>query len=364
MTLTAEHQTHLHQHRPAAQRRLLEWFAAHARDLPWRHDRTPYRVWVAEVMLQQTQVEKVRDYYVRFMARFPSVESLAAAPLDDVLKQWEGLGYYSRARALHRAAQAVVVRGDGDLPADVEALRALPGIGAYTSGAIASIAFGIPAPAVDGNVRRVFARVLKLATPTTTQLEAAVRAWMPDDAPAAFTEALMELGATLCRPKSPHCLLCPWRDLCLAREDGEQTSYPAPKPRKALPHYDVTAAVTIRDDDHILVARRRQEDMLGGLWEFPGGKRELGETLPEALHRELQEEMGIDIAVGERLTVVEHAYTHFRITLYAFVCRLVAGEPTCIECDAFQWATLAEIDALPMAVTNRKIAKAVAAYLM
>lgn len=175
----------------------------------------------------------------------------------------------------------------------------------------------------------------------------------------------MELGATLCRPKSPRCLLCPWRDLCLAREAGEQDAYPAPKVRKTIPHYDVTAAVTINEDDNlILVARRRQEDMLGGLWEFPGGKREPGETLPEALRRELQEEMGIEIAVGEQLTVIKHAYTHFRITLYGFVCRLVAGEPMCIECDGFRWATLAEIQDLPMAVTDRKIAKAVEALLM
>jgi A/G-specific adenine glycosylase len=321
-------------------------------------------------MLQQTQVEKVRDYYVRFMARFPSVEVLASAPLDDVLKQWEGLGYYSRARALHKAAKKVVERYNGELPADVDALRQLPGIGAYTSGAIASIAFGIPAPAVDGNVRRVFSRVLALAAPKTSQLEAAVRAWMPDDAPGPFTEALMELGATLCRPRSPRCLLCPWRDLCLACKAGEQALYPTPKPRKAVPHHDVTAAVTIREDvrlsevPRVLVARRRQEDMLGGLWEFPGGKRKSGETLPEALRRELQEEMGIEISVGEQLTVIEHAYTHFRITLYAFVCRLVAGEPKCIECDDFRWATLAEIEALPMAVTDRKIAKAVEALLM
>jgi len=370
MTLNAEYQVYLQQHRGEAQQRLLEWFADHARDLPWRHDRTPYRVWVAEVMLQQTQVEKVRDYYVRFIARFPSVEALAAAPLDDVLKQWEGLGYYSRARALHRAAKEVVARYDGTLPADVAALRQLPGIGAYTAGAIASIAFGIPTPAVDGNVRRVLARVLALASPTPGELEAAVRVWLPEDAPGHFVEALMELGATLCRPKAPRCLLCPWRDLCHARELGQPEAYPMPRPRKAIPHYDVVAAVTVRDaasalgTHRILIARRRQEDMLGGLWEFPGGKREPGETPPEALRRELQEEMGIDIAVKEQLVVIEHAYTHFRITLYAFMCRLVAGEPACIECDDFRWATLAEIDALPMAVTDRKIAETVAALWM
>jgi len=348
--------TYLQTNRIAAQERLLAWFAQYARDLPWRHDRTPYRVWVAEVMLQQTQATKVRDYYTRFITHFPTIAALAEASLDDVLKQWEGLGYYSRARALHRAAQEVVARHHGELPADVETLRRLPGVGAYTAGAIASIAFGIPTPAVDGNVRRVFARLLAWPIPDTAALEAAVSTWLPADAPGAFTEALMELGATLCRPQSPQCPLCPWRDLCQAQALGQAKAFPAPRPRKPIPHYDVVAAVTVRDDRRVLVARRRQDDMLGGLWEFPGGKREDGETLPAALCREMQEEMGIEVAVGEQLAVVQHAYTHFRLTLYAFACRLVAGEPICIECDDFRWATPEEIATLPMAVTDRKIA--------
>lgn len=364
MPLNEATTTYLQTHRAAAQEHLLAWFARHARDLPWRHDRTPYRVWIAEVMLQQTQVEKVRDYYTRFIARFPTVTALAESPLEDVLKQWEGLGYYSRARALHRAAQEVVARYGGELPADVDALRRLPGIGAYTAGAIASIVFGIPAPAVDGNVRRVLARVLAWAEPDIAGLEAAVRVWMPTNAPGspgtpgAFTEALMELGATLCRPKSPQCLLCPWRDLCQARALGQPEAFPTPKPRKPLPHYDVVAAVTVRDDGRVLVARRRQEDMLGGLWEFPGGKREDGESLPDALRREMQEEMGVEVVVGEELIVVEHAYTHFRITLHAFACRLTVDSrpPQCIDCDDFRWATPEEIAALPMSVADRKIA--------
>jgi len=359
MSLENEQLTFLQIHRAAAQERLLAWFAQHARDLPWRRDRTPYRVWVAEVMLQQTQVTKVQEYYTRFIACFPTVLALAEAPLEDVLKQWEGLGYYSRARALHRAAQVVVAEHNGELPADVEALRRLPGIGAYTAGAIASIAFGIPAPAVDGNVRRVMARVLAWAEPDAAGLEAAVRAWILPESSGAFTEALMELGATLCRPKSPQCLLCPWCDLCQARALGQPESFPTRKPRKPVPHYDVAAAVTTRDDGRVLVARRRQDDMLGGLWEFPGGKREDGESLPEALRRELQEEMGIQATVGQQLIVVKHAYTHFRITLHAFACRLAVESPPpqCIECDDFRWATLEEIAALPMSVADRKIAE-------
>jgi A/G-specific adenine glycosylase len=368
MALTADDLGFLDAHRAQAQERILAWFEQQARDLPWRHQRTPYRVWVAEVMLQQTQVETVRGYYERFLASFPTLESLAAASLEEVLKLWEGLGYYSRARALHRAAREVVANHQGKLPADPGRLRQLPGIGPYTAGAIASIAFGIPAPAVDGNVRRVLARVLTLPEPSLVQLEQAVRLWMPKEAAGPFTEALMELGATLCTPRAPRCLLCPWHDLCRARDQGTQESFPRPKPGRITPHFDVTAAVTCRagtevDEPRILVAQRPENAMLGGLWEFPGGKREEGETLSECLRRELQEELDITVSVEEALTVVRHAYTHFRITLYAFICRLEEGEPRCLACDDFRWATLEDIRALPMAITDRKIAEALEVWL-
>ncbi len=361
MNLTEDDRIYLNAHAAEARQHLLAWFAAYARDLPWRQHRTPYRVWVSEVMLQQTQVETVRDYYRRFMTRFPSVDELAAASQEEVLKLWEGLGYYRRARALHQAAREVVAEYGGRLPSNVQALRDLPGIGAYTSGAIASIAFGIPVPAIDGNVRRVLSRILALPQPTPKTLEEAVCAIIPPEAPGTFNEALMELGATICRPRSPECPACPWRALCRARAQGTQEEYPPPTPRKPIPHYDVVAAVTLRKDGCVLVAQRRQDTMLGGMWEFPGGKREKGETLQVALLRELMEEMGIEIAVGEEVAQVPHTYTHMRITLYAFACRLVAGEPRCIECDDFRWVPVGKLDELPMAVTDRKIAMAVEA---
>ena len=363
-----ERRAYLSEHREEAQRRLRTWFAHHARDLPWRHDRTPYRVWVAEVMLQQTQVDTVRDYYRRFLASFPDVQTLAESPLEAVLKAWEGLGYYRRARAMHEAARIIVEDG-GELPRDVQALKALPGIGPYTAGAIAGIAFNIPAPAVDGNVRRVISRVLRLKTPKPAELEEIVGLWMDREAPGAFTEALMELGATLCSPRAPRCLLCPWQELCQGRKEGDPEAYPAPAPRRTIPHYDVAAAVTLRGEPgsvclRVLVAQRRLNAMLGGMWEFPGGKREAGESLEAALRRELQEEMGIEIEVGQELVVVEHAYTHFSITLHAFICELRAGDPQCLECEDFRWADLDEIDDLPMAVTDRKVAEALRAWLV
>ena len=277
---------------------------------------------------------------------------------------WEGLGYYSRARSLHKAAQLVVDKYNGRLPAEVKSLQALPGIGPYTAAAIASIAFDIPAAAVDGNVRRVMARYLAEPSPSSDELERVVKSLIPHHTPGTFTEALMELGAVICRPKNPQCLLCPWQAHCRARQEGKQSHYPAPKLRKKIPHYDVVAAVTLRADNRILVAQRQQNAMLGGLWEFPGGKREPGESLPVALQRELQEEMGINIEVGEEIVVINHAYTHFRITLYAFFSQLKSGTPRCIQCADFHWATMEEIRELPMAVTDRRIAEVVESQMV
>jgi len=343
-------------------RRLLAWFDGAGRELPWRRERTPYRVWLAEVLLQQTRVETALPYYERFLARFPTLSALAEAPLEDVLKLWEGLGYYARARHLHQAARQVQREYGGQLPADYEALRALPGVGPYTAGAVASIAFGQPVVAVDGNARRVLARLFAVegdprAPSVRRELEALARALLPADRPGAFNEALMELGAVVCLPRAPRCAACPLADLCQAHRQGRETELPWRAPRRALPHYDVAAAVLARDDGRLLVARRKLDDFLGGLWEFPGGKREKGESLEGCLARELAEELDIQVEVGERLLTLEHSYTHFGITLYAFRCRLLAGEPRCLDCAEVRWAAPAELEALPMAVTDRRIAR-------
>jgi A/G-specific adenine glycosylase len=342
--------------------RLLNWFAAEARDLPWRRDRTPYRVWLAEVMLQQTQVDTVVPYYEHFLARFPTVAALAEARLEAVLKLWEGLGYYARARNLHAAARQIVAEHGGQIPDTFETLLTLPGVGRYTAGAVASIAFGRDVPAVDGNVRRALARVFAIREDVSRsavqrEMEALATRLLPPGQAGAFNEALMELGATVCTPRAPRCDRCPLRGLCQARATGEQEVLPIKRPRKSTPHYDVTAAVTIGPDGRVLVAQRNADDMLGGLWEFPGGKCEDGETLPECLAREMREELDVRVEVGERLIVVEHAYTHFRITLHAFRCRVVSGEPRCLDCAAFRWVSPAELDALPMSVADRKIAR-------
>jgi A/G-specific adenine glycosylase len=343
--------------------RLLVWFAANARDLPWRHDRTPYRVWVSEVMLQQTQVDTVVPYYHRFLKRFPSIQALASASLEEVLKVWEGMGYYARARHLHQAARQLVTANGGRLPEQFDELQRLPGVGAYTAGAIASLAFGQRAAAVDGNTRRVLCRVFAIRedvtrSATKRRLQELAMTLLPPKQPGRFNEALIELGATVCTPRAPSCDRCPLADMCQAYAEGEQEALPVRRPRRQTPHYNVAAAVTVRDDGAVLVAQRNVDDMLGGLWEFPGGKCEDGEALPACLAREMREELGVEVEVGVPVTVVEHAYTHFRITLHAFLCRLREGRPRCLDCAAFRWVAPGDLDQFPMSVADRKVAQA------
>ncbi|MDQ7028995.1 MAG: A/G-specific adenine glycosylase [Ardenticatenia bacterium] len=325
------------------QERLLTWYRGVARDLPWRRTRDPYAIWVSEVMLQQTQVARVVPFYERWMARFPTVMHLAKASLDDVLKLWEGLGYYARARKLHEAARLVVEEHGGQLPASAEALMALPGIGPYTAGAIASIAFGQRAVALDGNGRRVLARLLALDEPINTSrgehlLREAADRLLPDAEEAgAWNQALMELGATICRPRAPRCERCPWHDECGARRQGRQHELPRRVPRRPRPHYQVAAGLIWNGQGELLIAKRPPGKMLGGLWEFPGGKCRPDETLEACLRRELHEELGIEVAVGTLAARVEHGYSHFSITLHAFHCRHIGGTPQALHVAEWRW---------------------------
>ena len=339
---------------------LIGWFRANRADLPWRRTRDPYAIWIAEVMLQQTQVATVIPYYERFLTRFPTVEALAAAPLDEVLKLWEGLGYYSRARNLHRAARMIVKQFGGKLPSTVNDLLRLPGVGRYTAGAVASLAFGRDVPLLDGNVIRVLSRLLNIENDV---MESATRRalWeqaerlLPPERAALWNEGLMELGQQLCTPATPSCPRCPIAGWCEAYRLGLQGERPVRSRRRKKPHYDVTAGVIRGQDGRLLIARRPPDGMLGGLWEFPGGKRQPDESLVACLKREIREELGIEIAVEGPVTTVRHAYTHFRITLHAFYCRHIGGEPQAIECAGWAWATLEELDQYAFPVTDRKI---------
>ncbi|MCO5213434.1 MAG: A/G-specific adenine glycosylase [Caldilinea sp.] len=357
--------------------RLVDWHTRHQRDLPWRHapagQRDPYRVWISEIMLQQTRVETVVDYFERWMARFPTVDALAAADLQDVLKQWEGLGYYARARNLHKAAQRIVAEHGGQVPDTRAAILDLPGIGAYTAGAILSLAYARPEPILDGNVKRVLARLFDIDRPidepaVLRELWSLARA-LVETAPAGTAgdcnEGLMELGATICTPQSPRCLLCPLAEHCRAAAAGTQAARPVMPPRKRTPHYDVAAGIIWQGEPYrsrILIAQRPADGMLGGLWEFPGGKRDPEDVdLPACLRREIDEELAIAIEVGELLTTVKHAYTHFRITLHAFHARHRAGEPQAIGCTDWRWVDLGDLERFPFPVTDQKIIAALRA---
>ncbi len=344
---------------------LLAWYDRASVALPWRGEHDPYRVWLSEIMLQQTQVETVKPYYARFLEAFPTVNDLAAAPLDHVLKLWEGLGYYSRARNLHRAAQAVAA-GGGTFPRTVEGLLDLPGIGRYTAGAIASIAYGLPAPVLDGNVIRVYARLLDLQedvseAATQARLWRTAESWLPADRPGDYNQAVMDLGRLVCKPRTPVCGECPLRAHCRAYAQGTQEQRPVKPARAQTPHYDVSAGMIWNDRGELLIAQRPLEGLLGGLWEFPGGKQEEGETLPECLQRELREELAIEVEVGDLFVKVRHAFTHFKITLHAFECRYVGGEPQTLGVLAWAWVVPEALDRYSFGKADRQVIAALRA---
>ncbi len=349
---------------------LIAWYEANAQPLPWRilpKDRAnavpnPYHVWLSEIMLQQTQIETVIPYYNRFLNAYPTVHDLADAPLDEVLKMWEGLGYYSRCRHLHQTAKHISEQ-NGQFPPTIEGLLALPGIGRYTAGAIASIAFDIPAPVLDGNVIRLFARLtdltddVSLAT-TKESLWALAQQWMPDQRAGDYNQALMMMGQTVCTPKNPKCEACPIQQHCKAYANDTQHERPIKPKKSPIPHYDVAAGIIMGDDGRILIAQRPNEGLLGGLWEFAGGKREDGETMPQTLIRELQEELGITVEVGELFIKVKHAFTHFKITLHAYTCKLITGTPQLLGVQNVAWVTLDELQNYAFGKADRAIVEA------
>ena len=342
---------------------LLEWFAVNRRALPWRDEPTPYRVLVSEYMLQQTQVATVLPYFSRFMEAFPTLEALAAAEQDAVLKLWEGLGYYSRARHLHQCARKIVELGH--FPSEPDELVTLPGVGRYTAAAIASIAFGKRFPVVDGNVLRIRARMKADDTPAegdavkTAYYEELLGVIEGISDPSYFNQAMMELGALVCHPSNPLCGTCPVSGFCKANAQGNPLDYPKKKARTAVPHYHVAVALIFNEEGRFLIQQRSEEQMLGGLWEFPGGKLEEGETPEQAALREVREETGLAVEVERPLTVVRHAYSHFKITMHAFVCRLLGPmEDVPSENRPRRWILPSEIPQYAFPKANHKIFEA------
>lgn len=301
--------------------------------MPWRGSRDPYRIWLSEVMLQQTRVAAVESYYARFLKRFPTVEALADAPIDDVLKVWEGLGYYARARNLHRLAQQVVDEFAGQFPASAEAWLQLPGIGRYTAAAIASIAFDQIVAVLDGNVIRVLSRLIDLPDEVgqphiEKQLWELAEQLLPTRRPGDYNQALMDLGRTVCTPRNPNCHHCPVQAFCLAFANNTQALRPVKKQKAPLPNVRAAAAVIRDAQGRVLLVQRPAEGLLGGLWSLPGGRCEADENHIECLHRSLKQTLGIEIQVREEMAATEQTLTHFRLRLRAFACELVAGTPS------------------------------------
>lgn len=337
---------------------LLSWYTENKRGLPWRKTNSPYKIWVSEVMLQQTQVDTVIPYYNRFLERFPDLAVLAQASLDDVLKQWEGLGYYARARNLHKAASEIFKEHDCKMPDNYVALLKILGIGPYTAAAVASIAFNEDVPVVDGNVYRVLARVNKISEPITS---AAVKRkfaeiaaeLLPAGRASDFNQAMMELGALICTSRKPKCESCPVSFCCavkLANENPELL--PTKKVSIKKPHYNIAVGIIHRKGE-IFIDQRPAKGLLGGLWEFPGGKQEAGESLEECVAREIQKKIGLQIKVKTLFLNVKHAYTHFKITLYAYNCEFVSGQPdTKLN---WRWVGHAELPNYAFPKSNKKI---------
>ncbi len=342
-------------------RKLLDWYQHNSRHLPWRGVVDAYATLVSEVMLQQTRVETVIPYFTSWMERFPTLADLAAASEQDVLRVWEGLGYYRRARNLHAAAAVIVARHGGRVPDDLKALQSLPGIGRYSAAAIASIAYNVDAAALDGNIKRVLARVHDVSEPVdspagTRRLWRLAEEHLPPGRAGDYNQAWMDLGATVCLPRDPRCHSCPLEKHCLACSLNLQDARPVRSVKKQIPHYIVVSAV-IQRRGRFLLARRPAASLMGGLWEFPGGKVEPGESLVDALRREIREELAAEIHVGAEYGVFRHRLTHFSFTLHAFRCTPDGTAFTPLEADELAWVKPADMSRHPMGKVDRLIAR-------
>ncbi|QVL53054.1 MAG: 8-oxo-dGTP diphosphatase MutT [Cyanobium sp. M30B3] len=362
---------------PELRRQLQTWWELHGRHaIPWklRPDGSrpadgeaidPYGVLVAEVMLQQTQLQVVLPYWQRWMAAFPSLEALAAAEEHDVLLLWQGLGYYSRARRLHQGARQLLQAGSASAeaaadpwPRTLEGWLALPGIGRSTAGSILSSAFDLPFAILDGNVKRVLARLIVSPRPPARELQGfwqLSELLLDPQRPRAFNQALMDLGATVCTPRNPSCGRCPWQGHCAAYAAGYPAAYPVKDAPRELPFQVIGVGVVRNGAGEVLIDQRLNEGLLGGLWEFPGGKQEPGEAIEATIVRELQEELAIEAEVGEELIVVDHAYSHKKLRFVVHLCTWLSGEPQPLASQQVRWVRPEQLAEFPFPAANARI---------
>jgi A/G-specific adenine glycosylase len=337
---------------------LNEWYAANHRDLPWRRTKNPYHIWVSEVMLQQTQVSTVLPYYQKFLQRFPDIHLLARANLQAVLKAWEGMGYYARARNLHAAAGMVLDQYLGVVPQNWQDFRRLPGVGDYIAAAVLSIAFDQPYPVVDGNVKRVISRLFAMEAPvniskSNKQYQGAAADLLDNSRPGAFNQAVMELGALICRPQSPLCAACPIQAHCKAYRSNRTAELPRKQAKSPVPQYRIAVGVVFKNG-RVLITRRKENGLLGGLWEFPGGKIRNKETSESACLREIKEEVNLTIKIDAHLCRIKHAYTHFKILMDVFCCTYASGQVRLKGPVDFRWISLENLESYPLPKANHK----------
>jgi A/G-specific adenine glycosylase len=349
------------------QKALVAWYLENRRSLPWRKTDDPYSIWVSEVMLQQTQVNTVLPYYREFLQKFPVVKRLARASLHDVLKVWEGLGYYARARNFHRAAGIVQQQYNGVIPTTWKQFRALPGVGDYIAAAVLSIAFNQPYAVVDGNVKRVLARLQCIDAPvnnstSTKRFKEIAEALKYRQMPGRYNQAIMELGAIICKPRNPLCDTCPLKQVCLAYQTETVAAYPKKMASRRTPHYNIAIGIVFKSG-RVLITQRKPEGLLGGLWEFPGGKIKKEEKSEAACVREIKEEVNLQVAVADYLAQVKHAYTHFKITMDVFCCNYISGRVKRKGPVAHRWIKLDEIDQYALPKANHKFLPKLKEYI-
>jgi A/G-specific adenine glycosylase len=342
-------------------RPLIDWYLKHQRDLPWRIHPHPYHTLVSEFMAQQTQLITVIPYYERWLSQYPLIQDAAQASEDSILKSWEGLGYYSRARHLHKTCQIISTTMNGVVPNNIDVLLSLPGVGPYIAAAVASIAYEQPIAVVDGNVLRVVSRLFGLTDDiskdkTKQSLQQRLNHDIKHAVPSQFNQAIMELGAIRCLPKQPRCSECPLNSICYAYNMNKTEELPVKPKKPPIPHHTIVVGIIKNKKNQFLITKRKKNQLLGGLWEFPGGKVIENETLECALIREIKEEVNLDITIDSFLCKVHHAYSHFKVTLMAYIC--LAANNSKVKCNAaddYNWVPISELGKYAFPKANRVI---------
>jgi len=324
---------------------LLLWYKKINFSMPWRKNINPYKIWISEIMLQQTQVETVKKYYNSWMKKYPNVEQLAKANIDDILKSWEGLGYYRRAHNILETAKVIVNSNKSKLPNKYSDLIKLKGIGDYTASAILSIAFNEKYPAIDGNLKRVLSRLycIKKTKNSEDKMKRIVIKYMDSNICGDINQGFMDLGREICHPTKPQCIKCPLKDYCKAYKTNQISFYPNKKNKIQIkPVYDVVVGIIFKDNQFI-IAKRKKNTILGGLWELPGGKKKNKENNRDCLHREIKEELNITVKIHDQIGIIKHSYTHFSINLIGYFCSYLNGNPQPLSSDEIQWVKISSI---------------------